>query len=138
MVLFIGSLILAVVALTLVTKFQLGAAEASEYYRANYNAEAIGTILSSFSTEEGDIETVYLLPKAKCSLDIDSDSVKIKIYAQEIETGVRTIKLGEEEATYDFINMGNIIIKEFHTECSEKEKVVLKIQKVGNEISVMI
>jgi len=136
-VLFIGSLILAAVVLLLVFgKFPLAVSEASIQYDASYNAEAIGSIISSFSTEEGDIGIVYLLPKGECELEIKSSSVRLKIFSQQVEVEEKTITLGEKEATYNFLTVQGITVNEFSTSCSSEDKKTLQIQKTGNVIKV--
>lgn len=114
-----------------------GLLTATNYYSAKYNAQALGGIISSFSTQTIDNATVnYILPKGKCDVAITSDHVDFKTYSQEIKSGDRTLRVSEQQAAYEFIKTSGINVESFSTSCSDESPQIIALQKIGSTIKV--
>jgi hypothetical protein len=136
MLLFLGSMIMAVGLMFSLLYVGVGLLTKSEIYDAKMMSEMLSGAISVLSSTSLNGTVIFRIPVGLCVINITEDKTKVTIPTGNLFIQKKTAKVVREQTSeLSNIRPDYIKIHPINTECSKKQVKIFVIQKIENDIS---
>lgn len=136
MLLFLGSMIMAVGLMFSLLYVGVGLLTKSEIYDAKMMSEMLSGAISVLSSTSLNGTVIFRIPAGLCTINITEDKTKVTIPTGNLFIQEKTAEVVREQTSeLSNIRPDYIKIHPINTECEQRKVKIFVIQKIENDIS---